>query len=405
MDPQDSGGQADELAKKTAQLNDEQRLQYQTHVDVMSDIHGPVSEKYRLDVVDTLLQPLPANEQGRQINDAGRREQQRAYRNDQREERAHSVPADPAEQLRSEPTTPVQEGGRRQPTRDDPMAGVRAHGAPRDYSELRRTHAQVAAEQNAERDVTGDSATALLSTEQLHAMAERYAEARKAGNLEPTSSELRERNDQMKMQTEDRGNLDRAHGSAPNEQQKQERTLLDHQQLAERVGVEARMIGEQLRRQEAPGAESYEREARSAFHTARSIHEQRQNFGMETDRTSDATHVVQQQDQPMQSAAQESVRGGNILSSEEPANVHREQGDASTSPEPTGKAALKADLKQAMESKPPREQPHDPDRNIAVPEKAEEEKLGNKADLAADLNAAKENASKGGPNLDPGRSP
>lgn len=69
------------------------------------------------------------------------------------------------------------------------------------------------------------------------------------------------------------------------------------------------------------GAESYEREARSAFDTARRVHEQRQNLGPGTDRVRDATRVARQDEQQKQVAAQEAARGGTALTSEQRANA------------------------------------------------------------------------------------
>jgi hypothetical protein len=318
MDGADDHDRADELSKKTAQLSDKQRQQYQTLVNVMADFRGQVTDQYRLDIVNTMLH-LPEKAQGRQLNEARDREEKRPF--DQRDERRRSAAVSSAKQLGSEPTVPAQDGGKRQPARDDPMAGVQRHDAPRDYGELRRTHEQVAAKQTDERGAAADSATALLSKEQLQSMADRYAEVRKASNIELTPSEQRKDSEEAKMQAKDRERLERAHGSAPNEQQTQERALLDHQQLAEQVGSAALRLGQHSRKKGAPGAESYEREARSAFDTARRVHEQRQNLGMGADRNRDTSRVTQQQDQQKQSAAQDAERGGSAMTSEQRANA------------------------------------------------------------------------------------
>lgn len=322
MDAADDHGRADELAKKSAKLNEEQQKEYQKRVDLATDGRGRVTDQYRLDIVNTLLQSLPRSEYGQQLNAAERREHDRIKLADSRHERPPSASTVSTKQPSPEPNAPVQDGGKRQPPRDDPMAGVHRHDEPRDYGELRRTHEQVAAKQNAERGATADSATAILSTEKLQSMAERYAEVRRASNIELTLSDQRKDDDQTKAHADDRANLDRAHGSAPNDQQKQERALLDHQQLAERVGGEALRLGQHFRRQGATGAESYERDARSAFHTARSVHEQRQNLGTGTDRTREAARVVQQQEQQKKkSVAQEAARGGATLTPEQRANA------------------------------------------------------------------------------------
>lgn len=322
MDAADDHDRADELAKKSAKLNEEQQKEYEKRVALATDDRGRVTDQFRLDIVNTLLQSLPRSEYGQQINAAGRREHDRIKLADSRQERPPSASTVSTKQPSSEPTAPTQDGGKRQPSRDDPMAGVHRHDEPRDYGQLRRTHEQVAAKQNAECDATADSATAILSTEKLQSMADRYAEVRKASNIELTDSNQHKDADQTKAHADDRAKLARAHDSAPNDQQKQERALLNHQQLAERVGGEALRLGQHCRRQGVTGAESYERDARSAFHTARVVHEQRQNLGASTGRTRDAARVVQQQEeQQKKSVAQEAARGGTTLTSEQRANA------------------------------------------------------------------------------------
>lgn len=321
MDGADDHNRADELAKKSATLNDGQRQEYEKRVSLATDDRGRVTDQYRLDIVNTLLQSLPRSEYGRQINDAERREQDRIKLADSRHERSPSTSAVPIKQLNPEPNAPVREDGKRQPAHDDPMAGVQRHAAPHDYTELRRTHEQVAATRDAERSGRPDSATAILSKEQLQSMAERYAEVRKASHIDLTPTEQRKHAEEAKMQATDRERLDRARGSTPNDQQKQEPTLLDHQQLAERVGSEALRLGQYWRKQGAPGAESYEREARSAFDTARRVREQRQNPGPGPDRVREAARVVRQDEQQKQSAAQEAVRDNSPLTSEQRANA------------------------------------------------------------------------------------
>ena len=330
-----------EVAKKVALLNDQQRQRYEARVNQQVDWNGAVTQQFRLDVANTLLQSIPAHEQDRQIGEHQRRETQRASLNDQRIAREQAAPA---KQPISEPATRVQDSGNRQPIPGNPMEGVRLHDPTRDYSKLQKTHEQVAAtqKQNADLAVAAESATTLLSKEQLQNMAERYAELRKAGNIQPTPSELRERNDLTKMQAADREKLDRNHGPIPNEQQQQQRALLDHQHLAEQVGVEAKWIGQHLRKQAVPGAESFEREARTAHHTARQVHEQRQNFGAGMDRSQVAARVVQQQDQQKRTLEQEALIGGKTLTAEQRANVSADVKQATDRNERTVAAAREA---------------------------------------------------------------
>jgi hypothetical protein len=323
MDGADDHDRSEELAKKTARLNSEQRQEYEQRVSLAIEDRGRITDQYRLDIVNTQLQSLPRSEYGRQINDAERREQERIRSADYRDARVSPPSVAPAKQHSPEPTTPGQDAGKRLPPLEAKNAPSQPRDPKRDYSELQRTHEQVATKQNADQRGSTEPATAMLSKERLHEMAERCADTRKAGNLEPTPSELRERSDLAKMHDASREKLDRAHSPAPNEQQKQERALLDHQQLAERVGIEARMIGQHLRRQSAPGAESFEHDARRAHQTARLVHAQRQNQnpGAIAGPAHDSARVVQQQEQQKQSAAQEAARGGSTVTSEQRANA------------------------------------------------------------------------------------
>lgn len=313
----DEARRQDELAKKLVRLSDDKRQSYQAQVDNAIDRHGTASHAYRLSLVNTYSRGLPPREEALEISEHNRNEQQRAYWNSQGIERERATSP---KQHGAELTPTVRDESKQQTLLDDPMAGVRSHGATRNYGKLQETHEQVAAKQNAGQGTAAESATAVLSKQQLHTIAQRCAETRKAGNLEPTPAEIRERNELTKMQTADQEKFDRTHGPAPNEQQKQQFALLDHQQLAERVGAEARSIGQHLRRQGAPGAGSFEHDARRAHHTARLVHEQRQNLGAGIDRTQDAARVVQQQEQH-KSAAQEAARGGSTLTSEQRANA------------------------------------------------------------------------------------
>jgi hypothetical protein len=251
----------EELAKKLAQLSDEKRQKYEVHVHNAIDAHGTASYEYRLGLANTYLQGLPPSEEGRQISEYNDRERKRAYADAHRIERQRPG----RDQAAPEPSSGYQPAPA--PPKLDPMQGLHPNGPPRDYGELQKAPDQVA-----QRGHAADPATDLLSKQQLQDMSERYAEARKAENLQPTPFELRERNELAKKQSEIAEKIDRAHGPA-DAQQMQQRALLDHQHLAERVGVEARLIGQRLRNQNAPGAEIYVREARSALNTARLVHQ------------------------------------------------------------------------------------------------------------------------------------
>lgn len=313
----DEARRQEELANKLAHLSDEKRQKYENLVGSTIERHGSASHEYRLGLANTYAQGLPFREEGRQIEEYNRREARRAREHDQR-----SAHAAPAMQLEAKPTAPAPDRANaaadsRQTPRADPMAGLTPQA--KDYAKLQRTHERVAA---AQKQGNGQAATDPLPKEQLQDMAKRFAEERKAGNLEPTPAELRERNGLTRAQDEARQNLDRAHGAHPNAQQQRERALIEQQHLAEQLGVEGRWIAQHLRKQGRPGAEGVEQDARRAHHTARAVHEQRQNTG--PDRVAEAGRISRQQDQQRQTEAQEAARGGRSSTSEQRANASPE---------------------------------------------------------------------------------
>ena len=167
----------EELAKKLAQLSDEKRQKYEVHVYNAIDAHGTASHDYRLGLAKTFLQGLPPSEEGRQISDYNDRERKRAYADAQRLERAQTgrdqAAPEPTSGRQPEPAAPAL----------DPMQGVRANGPQRDYGKLQKTQ-----DEAAQRSQSPDPATAVLSRQQLQEMSERYAEVRKAGNLQLDAS-------------------------------------------------------------------------------------------------------------------------------------------------------------------------------------------------------------------------
>jgi hypothetical protein len=299
------------LAKRLALLSDEQRHQYQKHVDNAAEAHAcEASIEFRLGLTKTYLQGLPLHEEAVQICDYIKAESARVDRHNDRVRqeiiRAKLAGIDPA--ARDHPThdqSAAKRPAQNQPAHDqprperaDPMPGLRPSVAQRDYSELKKTHEQVAQRLAAE----VESPTASLSKEQLEDMSKRFAEVREAHKLERSRAELREIADISRMQTKARENLDNVHGPEPDPQQKQQRELLDHQHLAERVGVEGRWLGQDLRRKKRPGAERCEHESRHAHHAGRQFHQQRQN--LKADPVRALARVIQEQDQQKQAAQQ-----------------------------------------------------------------------------------------------------
>jgi hypothetical protein len=309
------------LTKRLALLSNEQRQQYQNHVNNATEAHAcEVSLEFRLGLTKTYLQGLPPRVEAIQISDYIKDESARVDRHNDRVRqeiiRAKLAGIDPA--ARDHPThdqSAAKRPAQNQPAHDqpspervDPMQGMRPRVAQRDYSELKKTHEQVAQRLAAE----VESPTASLSKEQLEDMSKRFAEVREAHKLERSRAELREIADLSRMQTKARENLDNVHGPEPDPQQKQQRELLDHQHLAERVGVEGRWLGQDLRRKKLPGAERCEHESRHAHHAGREFHEQRQK--LEADPVRALARTIQKQDQQQQADLQQvALRSGRTV--------------------------------------------------------------------------------------------
>jgi hypothetical protein len=194
--------------------------------------------------------------------------------------------------------------------RDDPKQGLRPQ--PRDYSELQKTHDRVAA---------ADLATAPLSQERLQGMLAHFDELRRTHNITPSAPEKRERDGLTRLQTEHGVQLDQKHAPQPDARQQQERKFMDHQHLAEQVGVQGRWMAQHLRKQQVPGAEAIEQDGRRAFQTGRLMHGQRQNIDHGIDRGRDAARVVREQDQQKQKDLKEAARTGKPLTSDQVANA------------------------------------------------------------------------------------
>ena len=72
----------DELASKLARLTEEQRTRYQTEVQNNIDRNAEADRDYRLSLASTLLKNFPAREEGLEIGQLNRRQDQAAYQRD-----------------------------------------------------------------------------------------------------------------------------------------------------------------------------------------------------------------------------------------------------------------------------------------------------------------------------------
>ncbi len=265
-------------------------------------------------MVRTLAKGLPSREETIELNDHLRNEEERVFLQNR------SVDRDPqAAQPGIGPPTgsPVTEASRTQT--GDPMEGVRPHGPPRDYDELRQTRGTPAGTRGRREGEKGQVGSP-LSREELQQMADRYGEIRKAEGIEPTPSELRERDGLLKVQAEGRAKLARQEGR-DSDARDARGALLEHQQLAERVGLEAQSLTRHMRRQGDPRAESFDNDARRIQQTGLSVYRQRQSLERGEDRVQEASRSATPQDQQRQSDLRQAVLSGTTITSEQRAGA------------------------------------------------------------------------------------
>ncbi len=316
----------DELASKLARLTEEQQARYQREVQNTIDRNVEASEEYRLKLADTLLKDMPDREKNLEIRDLNSRQDQIAYWRDHARDQ-QDRPAQTKSPLQ-EPPAPerddARESGAVQPGPGNSLEGKTPSAPPRDYAELQREHEQAAERsKQGERQPPAQSAepaTAMLSKERLVIMLEHFPEIRRESNLPTTQAEMNERAELSRAQDADRLKLEQAHGPQPNLQQHHERDLLDHQHLAEQAGVQAKWIARYLKAQNSPDADRYNNDARRAFHTARQTHEQRQNPGVDANRSRQTARGIEPDQPQKQADPGQPVREGKELTSEQRAN-------------------------------------------------------------------------------------
>ncbi len=324
----------DELASKLARLTEEQQARYQREVQNTIDRNVEASEEYRLKLADTLLKDMPDREKNLEIRDLNSRQDQLAYWRDHERDRADRpmpATAPDREPPNHEPNVP-NPSSTAQPNRENSLEGKQPRSPSHDYSELQRTHQQAAdLLKQAERPPAATMApeqsakheTAMLSKESLAIMLEHFPEIRREAGLPTTQSEINERAALTHMQDSNRQKLEQAHAQAPSPQpdkQHAERNLLDHQHLAEQVGVQAKWIAEHLKAQSPAEAGKYKADSRRALQTAHFIYEQRQHSGAAKDRSQETARDIEPDHPQKQAHSQESVHEGKELTSEQRAN-------------------------------------------------------------------------------------
>jgi hypothetical protein len=297
-DPPHQKESDDELAKKLSRLSADQQALYRNQVDVNHERNGRVSRDYQFKLADSLLKNLNPSELGREIAELNRQEFQYTYWRNQAATGKDAKENQPTARGSSRPEqTPPKQMPSPQQDRPNTLVGKIPHAPPRDYTELQRSHEQTATQiKAAERnpaaprphEQTAAPPTPVMPKQTLALMIEHFPEIRREANLPTTQAEIHERAELARAQDIDRTKLDQMHGPQPNQKQRNERDLLDHQHLAEQVGVQAKWIANHLKARALPAsAEQYGKDFRQAFATARHLHEQRQKLGLEIDRHAD----------------------------------------------------------------------------------------------------------------------
>ncbi len=312
----------DELANKLARLTEEQHALYRNQVDNSLEQNGNVSRRYQHKLADSLLKDLPPSELSRELGELNRQEFQYTYWRDQPAAAKHTIQTAPPVQ---EPATPERAGAEQipppRPALNNPLEGKLPSGPPRDYSKLQLAHEEVAAQlKQANAQPSAEPATAMLSKDQLITMLEHFPEIRREANLPTTQSEIHERAALSHVQDADRIKLEQAHGAQPDLQQQHERNLLDHQHLAEQVGVQAKWIAQHLKAQDPAEAGKYNADSRRALRTSHNIYEQRQHPGAARNRTQETARGIEPDEHQKQADPQQRVQEGKELTSEQRAN-------------------------------------------------------------------------------------
>jgi hypothetical protein len=329
----------DQLAEKLSRLSADQQALYRNQVDLNHERNGRVSRDYQLKLADSLLKNLTNNELGREIHELNRQEDQYTYWRNQTNTEKSAKEATQAIQM----LTAAEQSGPHQiqatkADRPNTLDGKKPSSQSHDYSALQHTHDQIAQQlslaprqtaPSKTAEQTADPAAAIQSKQHFALMIEHFPDIRREANLPTTQGEIRERADLDRAQDADRDKLDQAHGAQPNRRELQERDLLDHQHLAEQVGVQAKWIANHLKSRGSPDAEQYSKDSRQAFDTARQIHAQRQKLGAEIDRSDPAKRGAEGQQAQMQNAEQLTLQGGKTLSAEQQANLSPEARHAS----------------------------------------------------------------------------
>jgi hypothetical protein len=244
-------GYAEKIAKRYEDLNGEQKARYNRKISVATDAWGQLSGEYKLGLLKTY-----ANNRT-DTAELDRKEYVRSH------ERERKLDQEAGERIRAREAKWKAAERKAKPRNRDPMEGIRPSGQYHDYGALERSHKEVA-RQNAR----------MVPVEKLKKMLKGYERVRKKQGLKTGQAEERQRIRLDRAQAMDRAEL-QGREAARSERDAASRIALAHQHVAERVALEARMLGEAMSGKNA-GANRYLREGAEALNTARLVQQRRE---------------------------------------------------------------------------------------------------------------------------------
>jgi hypothetical protein len=327
----------DELEEKISRLTEDQRNLYNAQIHISVERNGEASREYRTDLAGTLLKNFPPHIEAQQVRDLNRREDARIH---QSQDLAAPEPQRPEfSPRRIEVPAPGLPGGiqgwrapagshrpaaNTENASSDPMQGVEPHAPPRDYSQLNLAHEQIARQLRAGPNARQPQASApeLLSVQELHSMSQRFAEVRRDVNIVPDRGEMLQKADLARAHEIDRQLTAQKFEQSPGDpKHEQARSLMQHQHLAERVGVEAKWIARHLKAAGLPDADKFQKDATRAFATAHARSAGRENLRPGADRDDQQRSGAEAFEAQKQYSEREAAQGGRTQSAESRGNT------------------------------------------------------------------------------------
>jgi hypothetical protein len=317
--------QDEPLSAKLARLDYDKRTWHKTLVGICIEMNGEASPSYQLNLADLLAKDFPPLDLSWSLKKLNRKEAEAARERELKLARQERLAAIQAENERSSaPKTDAAASGQLakgaenpanaghpEEGRDGPVPPSNARSRASDhYEPLHHAHEQVAEERQRQ----------IPSPERLQAMLDHYEVVRERERLNaPSQAEITEHERLSAMQKFDLRDFEQRHqtpvgspeGGSP--EQQAERRMLDHQHLAEKVGVTARWLAHDLAAKGVPGAEAYGQESRMVFQASRLINEDRQNRVYDAVRGRGRTRRGQESEQSRSSAEQQAAKDSSAL--------------------------------------------------------------------------------------------